>query len=262
MESQIGIIGAGNMGGAFFNGLLKKYSHEQIHICDKNADKLKETITKNCCTDVNEMISKVNTLIIAVKPQSFDELMDSLKNPIDDKLIISIMAGVTLENLMKKTGSKRVVRAMPNLPVKTCKGLTGWIKSENVGKEDSIRVREILHTVGSELEVEDEGKLDEITALSGSGPAYFYYLTEILYDKAIEFGFDHDEARMISENTFSGAASIFNDDNEPARVLKEAVTSKGGTTEAALKHLEENGFDRIFKDALEAAKNRSKELNN
>lgn len=261
METIIGIIGAGNMGAAFFNGLLKKYHHGQVHICDRNADKLKETITSNCCTDVNEMLDKVNTLIIAVKPQSFNELMDSLKKPIDDKLIISIMAGVGLENLIAKTGSKRVVRAMPNLPVKTGKGLTGWIKSQDIGNEDSIKVREILNTVGSELEVQEESKLDEITALSGSGPAYFYYLTELIYDKAREFGFDHDEARKISEQTFTGAASVFNTETHPAKEFKEAVTSKGGTTEAALSYLQQNDFDKIFKDALEAAKNRSKELN-
>jgi pyrroline-5-carboxylate reductase len=229
MEAKIGIIGAGNMGGAFFSGLLKHYSHEQIHIFDKNEEKLKATITHN----------------------SF----------IDDKLIISIMAGVSLAKLKEKTGSEKVVRAMPNLAVKSEKGLTGWIKSDAIENGDEAIVKTIFDSVGTQLEVEDESKLDEITALSGSGPAYFYYLTELLYDKAIEFGFDTEDARKISEQTFTGAASIFNHDSTSAKELKEAVTSKGGTTEAALRHLEENGFDKIFKDALEAAKNRSTELN-
>ena len=123
-------------------------------------------------------------------------------------------------------------------------------------------MKTIFDCVGTQLEVEEENKLDEITALSGSGPAYFYFLTELIYDKAIEFGFDHEDARKISEQTFTGAAAIFNHESATAKELKEAVTSKGGTTEAALKYLEENGFDKIFKDALEAAKNRSEELNN
>lgn len=262
MKAQIGIIGAGNMGGAFFSGLLKHYSHEQIHICDRDEQKLKETITHNSFTNLNDMVNGVDVLIFAVKPQSFDALIESLDKSIADKLIVSIMAGVSLEKLMSKTKSEKVVRAMPNLPVKTEKGLTGWIKSNAIENGDIAIVKTIFDSVGAQLEVEDENKLDEITALSGSGPAYFYYLTELIFDKAVEFGFDVEDARKISEQTFSGAASIFNHDSTPAKELKEAVTSKGGTTEAALNYLEENGFDKIFKDALEAAKNRSKELNN
>lgn len=250
------------MGSAFFNGLLKKYSHTQVHICDRNADKLKETVTPNCCTDVNEMIDKVNTLIFAVKPQSFDELVDSFKKPIDDKLIISIMAGITVEKLINKTGSKRVVRAMPNLPVKTGKGLTGWVKSADLSNEDIVVVREIFKCVGKEIQLEEEDQIDKITPISGSGPAFFFYLTKLLEEKALEFGFHPEDARRIAEVTFLGSADLFASERITTEEMISRVASKGGTTEKVLTHLKENNFDEIFKDALEAAKNRSKELNN
>lgn len=262
MDAKIGIIGAGNMGGAFFSGLLKHYSHEQIHICDRNQEKLKETITQNCCTNVNEMIDKVEVLIIAVKPQSFDELIGTLEKSIKDKLIISLMAGVTLAKLKEKTGAERVVRAMPNLPVKYEKGLTGWIKSGGVTADDEVIVKIILDSVGKQIEVTEEEQIDKITTLSGSGPAYFFYLTNLIEEKAIEYGFDPEDAQMIAEETFLGSAKIFQHEHLRAQDMISKVASKGGTTEKVLTHLEENGFNKIFKDALEAAKNRSKELNN
>ncbi|MFC1647671.1 pyrroline-5-carboxylate reductase [Patescibacteria group bacterium] len=243
---KIGIIGAGNMGSAFYNGLFNEF---EIYICDKNEEKL-EGLT---ALSTEELIEKCDIIILAIKPQSFEGF------DLEGKLVISIMAGISIELLIKKTNSLKVVRAMPNLPVKVEKGLTGWIATEQISNEEKDTVRKIFTSLGDEIELDSEEKIDSITALSGSGPAYFFYLAEILKQKAVKFGFNEEEAKKIAKTTFKGAAAILT--HHSPKQLREAVTSKGGTTEAAINNLIENDFDKIFEKAIDQAKNRSEELN-
>jgi len=165
-----------------------------------------------------------------------------------------------LAHLAQRTGTERVVRAMPNLPARVGKGMTGWVASEQVAADEKSFVTELFSLFGVQVPLEKEEMIDAFTAVSGSGPAYFFYLAELLEEKAKAFGFSDADARMLAGQTFLGAAAIFAEGGKTAREWREAVTSKGGTTEAALGVLQEKNIDEIMGAALNAAKKRSEEL--
>lgn len=231
---KIAIIGAGKMGTALAAQLKKKFS---VQLIDRN------TKMKQC-----------DIVILAVKPQDFDEVKINLEN----ELLISIMAGVSLKKLAEKTGAKKIVRSMPNLALRVGAGFTGWI-GKNV-KEKKL-VREIFSMFGEEIEVKKEDDLNAITALSGSGPAYFFYICELLAESAADFGFSQKDAEKIAASTLIGAAALSKNKNESFAELRKAVSSKGGTTEAALNDFAKNNFSKIFKGGVQKARARSKELN-
>lgn len=221
-----------------------------------------EIIKFNFDVQLCDRETKVNDsdiFLFAVKPQDFDLCLNNLNINLSQKTIISIMAGVSLAKLEKKTGSKKVVRSMPNLPVQVGAGFTAWIASPKI--EDKESIRKIFSGIGKEIEVYEENKLNAVTALSGSGPAYFFYICELLGEKAKELGFNESEARIIAESTFIGSAELLKVKERSSHDLRISVTSKGGTTEAAFKSFTENSFDKHFKVAIESAYNRSKELN-
>jgi len=236
----------GNMGSAIHKR-LEKLSEFELSGCDKGCD-------------INEEVKDQDILIIAVKPQSAGELFQSIITNLSDKLIISIMAGVSVEKIVKLSGSKKIVRSMPNLGVQVGKGVVGWIATEEVGDKEKELVQKIFSSMGMEVELKDENKIDEITALSGSGPAYFFYLVELLAQKAIRFGFDKDIAEKIAVATLAGSADLLVGGEKSAKEWREAVTSKGGTTEAVLNYLKDNKFGEIFSSAIDEAKKRSEEL--
>lgn len=241
------IIGLGNMGKAIFDSLTLNKEFSVIG-CDRG-------------DDINSKIEKSDIFIIAVKPQDFDELSKEITADLSHKLAISIMAGVGIKRMQNTLKMEEIVRVMPNLPLKVGKALSGWFCSKEVAKDEKEIVKKILCSFGEEIEVLEEEKIDAITALSGSGPAYFFYLTELMAEAAKEYGFSEEEAEKIAKNTFFGSAVIAEKSNDSIKTLREKVTSKGGTTEAALKHLIENKFDKTFKEAIRAAYNRAKELN-
>lgn len=259
--STIGIIGAGNMGSAFYKGLSKEFSPEAIFICDTNKEKLTELKTPHGYTDANKLLPQVDVIILAIKPQTFHEFIESLNTPIKDKLIISIMAGVSIEKIAQMTQAKKVIRSMPNLPIQIEKGVIGWIATKDVNNTDKGFVRRIFATLGNDIELNDESKIDAITALSGSGPAYFYFLCELISDKAVELGFSREEARQIAEQTFVGCALLLDTSNKTSQEWRKAVTSKGGTTEAALKYMKDKEIRKLFYAGIDEAIKRSKELN-
>lgn len=259
--NKIGIIGAGNMGSAFYKGIAKVIPEKSLYLCDKNKEKLQEISNKNICTDVNVMLEQVDTVILAVKPQSFFDLINSLKTSLKDKFIISIMAGISIEKLQKMTGASKIVRAMPNLPIQVEKGVIGWTATKEITPTDKGFIHRIFSTLGNDIELKDESKIDAVTALSGSGPAYFFYLSEMISKKAQQLGFSREEARKIAERTFVGCATLLDQGNKTTREWRKAVTSKGGTTEAALKHLGKMKVDKHFYKAIDEAIKRSKELN-
>ncbi len=202
-----------------------------------------------------EKLVESDCYILAMKPQDFIDFK------IEDKLVISIMAGVSIEKIQKGSGTKRVVRAMPNLPLKVGKALTGWIASMEVSEEEKEFAKTIFESFGEQIEVENEDKINSITALSGSGPAYFYLLAELMKNAAIGIGFRQEEADKIAKNTLIGAAELLDKSEFSLSDLRGKITSKGGTTEAAIKYLEENGLEDLVKNAINKAENRAKELN-
>jgi len=246
------------MGSAFYKSLETIFPREILHICDHNFEKIKKLNPINkYTTNVDEMIKNVDIVILAIKPQTFQKI----KLNLNSKFVISIMAGISIENL-KQTGSNKIVRSMPNLPIQVGEGTVGWIANKSVTAEQKIFVRQIFQTMGHEMELKDENMINAITALSGTGPAYFFYLTEMLTKVGTAMGLSKDHATILSQNTLIGAAKLLAEGNKTPEEWRKSVTSKGGTTAAAMAYFEDNNFIEVFAGGVKAAKHRSEELNN
>jgi pyrroline-5-carboxylate reductase len=259
MIKKIGIIGFGNMGSAIYSQLLSRFASSQLYVCDRHKDKIDALKPENVSLDYRDIISKVDIIILAIKPQSFLNWQKETLN-IQNKLVISVMAGITVDNLKNIMGCGKVARAMPNLGVQVGQGVIGWFASSQVTKQDKNDIEQIFINLGLEIEVDQEEKLNSITALSGSGPAYFYYLCELIIDKAHQFGFTDGQARKIAEQTFIGSAMLLKQGKKNSVEWREAVTSKGGTTEAALQILMAGEFKNIFFKAIDEARKKAGEL--
>ncbi|MBU1177842.1 pyrroline-5-carboxylate reductase [Patescibacteria group bacterium] len=258
MKQKIGIIGLGNMGSAFYQRLETILPAEQLFGYDKSGGSKLEM--KNKVESVQELIDKVEVVILAVKPQSLSDLAVELEGSCQNRLVISMLAGVSVAKLQDALIAERVIRCMPNLPIKVGKGVTGWIASVEATNEDKKLAQKIFSSFGYQVKVSNENMLDVVTALSGSGPAYYFYLCQILTAWAREMGFNEEEARAIAENTFRGAAKLMEPGDMSSEDWVQAVASKGGTTEAALKSFAQDKLDEIVTRGLEEAKKKSKEL--
>ncbi len=261
MNYRIGIIGAGNMGSTFFRGLSEDFPKEALFICDRNEQKFIDLKAINFTTDPKELAEEAGIVILAVKPQVFDELMKELGDGLKNKLVVSIMAGITVERLKEKTGSDRIVRSMPSLPIQVGRGITGWIATGAVTDEEKEMIQTIFSTMGYATKVADEKMIDAITVIGACGPAYFYYLAEILAKKAEDVGFSEKEARKLSEMAFTGGARLLENNDKSAKEWKEACASKGGVTEVMLRHFDDHDFAKIFNDALDTGLKRCSDLN-
>lgn len=260
MKDVIAILGAGNMGAAFYAGLHGK-NRLRINLCDHHHEKLDALDADHPFTDPAEAIENADTVFLAVKPQSAKELLSALSPALSDRLVISIMAGITLSSLQKMTRSPTVIRAMPNLGAQVKRGLTGWVASEETPAKDRAFAKELFYSVGEEIELEREELLDALTSLSGSGPAYFFLLAELLAAKAVKEGFSPAEAAVIAKETMIGSARLLESDARTPEEWRLAVTSRGGITEAALRTLKERKIDEIFFDAIDRGIVRSQGLN-
>jgi len=256
MNKNIGILGAGNMGSAIYQSLKKITTDENLHVCDSSQEKLDELNATHTYQNSEDMLAHDDIVILGIKPQTFHQLSIDCS----EKIVISIMAGVSMESL-KKTHAKKIVRTMPNLAAKVGKGVTGWIANESVTSEEKQNIQAILNTFGTSIEVQSEHMIDAITALSGSGPAYYFLLTEAIAQTAIKLGFSKEHATQIAQGTCIGAATLLEHDTKSATEWKEAVTSKGGTTAAALAYFEQQNFTQTVEGAIQAAQTRSTELN-
>ncbi len=259
-HKSIGIIGGGHMGSAIFDRLLAIMDPASLFISDTHTEKLSRFTPAQAFTDNNDMLSRVVVVFFAVKPESFDSCIRRIGVDMSDKLIISIMAGISLHVLRVKTKGERIVRSMPNLGTKIGKGLTGWVATEAMTEADKEIVRNIFEALGNHIELQDESLMNSLGAVSGSGPAYFFYLTELLEEKALAMGFTQEQARLLAETTFCGAASLLKNEKKTAKEWREAVTSKGGITEQAFMYLKDHQFGKIFHRAIDAARKRGDEL--
>lgn len=243
---NVAIIGLGNMGEAIASRL-------------EDAEGISLTrITKD--DDVNQSLEEQDVVIVAVKPQSFDPLVQSITLDLSNVLVISIMAGVTIAELQEKLGAQKVVRSMPNLGASLGESATGWVSSDTCLEEDEKVVEQVLFHLGPQFGFEDESLLDAFVAICGSGPAYFFYLTQLISEKAQEFGFTKQQAINMARQTFLGAAHVMHQsEREPSEWVKK-VASKGGVTEQAIAYMKENGFDMIFTEALQKAREKSESL--
>lgn len=240
------IIGMGNMGSAMFN-ILKLNEEFKLIGCDQEHD-------------INVDGEAADIFILAVKPQSFVDLAATIKIDLKEKLVISIMAGISIEKIQAALSCKKVVRTLPSLPLKVGKSLTIWKSDNAVSEEEKSVARNILISFGEAIEVSDEGKIDLIGSISGCGPAYFAYLGEKMADFCVKNGFSQVDADKIARQTLVGTGELVNHSGWGLKELRERVSSKGGITEAAINTLEENNFGAVFEKGVDAAVKRTNEL--
>lgn len=265
MNTRIVFIGAGRMATAIVQGLLKNkyYLPEEIACAsgnDSSGSELAEKTGIQYHKAIAPYIYEAETVVLAFKPQQFDEIDDSIANAAKDKLVLSILAGTPLTRLSNKFSTARnIVRTMPNTPGQIGAGVTAFAPHTPLEESDRKIVEEILHSLGNFHEV-NESDLDAVTALSGSGPAYVFEFAAALRDAGIHHGLDEKLSTDLAIDTLLGAAKLLASSQDSPEALRNAVTSPGGTTAAALQTLEENNFRKLIQKTLEAAKKRSIEL--
>lgn len=261
---KILVIGGGNMGLTYAKSIALNSVNASISILEKENSKIKElksTTTFNIYNEAKDCVYNAEIILLAIKPQVahlvFDEITSMVNN---NQLIISIMAGVTLNTIVTGLNIPKIVRAMPNLPSQVGCGVTGYFCAKEITNSDLQVVQQILGATGKIIETKTEDQIDAITALSGSGPAYVFYLMNAMIEQAEDFGFSSEEAKSIVLNTFSGTTTLFESSDTIAKTWIDRVTSKGGTTHAALTSFESNQVDTKIKNGVLAAYNRAKEL--
>lgn len=264
---KIGLIGAGTMGGIFVKRLLESGAvvGSQIFINDKFLEKAKALTSLykvKALDDKQELIDISDILILAVKPQDFKGLAEEIKSDIGKKeiLIISIMAGVGIKTIQKLLCCKAVVRAMPNMPSQIGKGITVWLALPKVAQNSKKQAEIILQTLGQAIETNQEKYLDMATAVSGSGPAYVFLFQELFIKAAKELGLPRNLAEKLVLGTIQGAVDLQRQTQTNPEILRKKVTSKGGTTEEALKVFESRETAKTFQLAVKAAFNKSQAL--
>lgn len=264
-EHSIGFVGAGNMANSLIRGLLAKgVSPQNLIAADIEPGKL-ETLKTECgiqTADSLEIAASVDVLVMAVKPQHMASACQQLSSSLQPQsLVISIAAGITIAHLQDWLGQGlALVRCMPNTPALVGKGATGLYANKHVSAEQKLLAEELLTAVGLALWLDGEDGIDTVTALSGSGPAYFFLLMEALEESAVSMGLDADTAKKLTYQTAVGAAELAVRSNSSIAELRRQVTSPGGTTEKAMQQFESGDFRNLVRQALLAAQNRSREL--
>lgn len=262
---KINFLGGGNMANALIGGLVKQgFAAADIRVVEPNAEsraKLADAYGVTVYASAAEADWACTTIVLAVKPQQMKEAVQPLVGQLHQQIVISIAAGLRLDSLAQWLGGYgKLVRTMPNTPALIGAGITGLCALPAVSFNEREAAERILQAVGSTVWIEDEAQIDGVTALSGSGPAYVFLFIEALQQAAAELGFTPEQARQLSIETVLGAAKLAVQSDEPASILRERVTSKGGTTEAALKVMAEQGVKAGIVAGCHAAAQRGKEL--
>ena len=265
---NITIIGGGNMGLNYAQSFLHSQvvSSRQLTIVESNPERLSYLKELNLCqviADVNEGISNEGIIVLAIKPQFTPALFNDLASHITEQhVILSIMAGITIATMQKDLKCTRVVRAMPNLPSQIGFGMTVFTSSDDVTKQDLFKIHNLLNTTGKSIYVDDEVMVDAATAISGSGPAYAFYLMNSMIDSALKMGFNKSEAELLVEQTILGTIHLYKRKEHNCEEWIDMVASKGGTTEAALNNFDSHKLQEHLKAGFDAAFKRAKELGN
>ncbi|BAO28081.1 pyrroline-5-carboxylate reductase [Sulfuritalea hydrogenivorans] len=262
---KITFIGGGNMAVALIGGLRKQgFSAAAIQVVEpfqESRDRLAETFGVRCAAAVDAAALNCEILILAVKPQQLREAVAPIRGKLTDQLVVSIAAGLRMADISRWLGNyRKVVRTMPNTPALIGAGITGLCADPSVDLEGRTAAERILKAVGSTVWIDDETKMDAVTAVSGSGPAYVFYFLEAMEAAALNLGFAPGSARQLAVETFLGAARLAEQSSESISTLRERVTSKGGTTEAALLSFGANDIAGAIEQGILAAEARGREL--
>jgi len=264
--TRVAFIGGGNMAGAILGGLIQRgLPASQIQVVEPLAavrEKLAHEYNIAAYQQAGVFLQEAGLIVWAVKPQSFAQAAAPVRSYAGQALHLSVMAGIRVAGIAAATGAARIVRAMPNTPALIGQGMTGLYAAPNVAAADRVCAEAVIRATGDALWVEEEQLLDAVTALSGSGPAYVFYVLEAMQAAGVELGLAPEQARSLAVATFAGSAALAGQASEPLATLRERVTSKGGTTHAAITALDSAGVQHAFVRALRAAAVRAKELGN
>lgn len=254
---NIGFLGAGNMGGAYIKALNREVFFYEPN---KNREEELEKSTKGKAVEnLRELIDKSDIIVLGIKPQILNTILEELKTyDLSNKIIVTMVVGIKVAHYTKYLGNIKLVRTMPNTPAQIGEGVTGAFFS-NLNEIEKLQVNEILESCGLVLEV-DEEKLDVITAISGSGPAYVFMLINALADGGVRLGLTKAEAVKVASQTFLGAAKMVLETGLHPEVLKDMVTSPGGTTAQGLSKMEEYRMRSGMIETAKATYDKAKEL--
>lgn len=263
---KIAIVGCGNMGMAFARSfvqydLVKK---ENLLLIEKSAERsavLRSQKEGVVVDTIHESVGEYDLVILSVKPQDFTAVAAELHPFLrPEQVVLSIMAGIPIGRIQEELKHLQVVRAMPNTPAMLGQGITGYCAAEGVSFQKLQRIDNLINATGRSVYLENEALMDAVTALSGSGPAYFYYLVKHMVEAGVKMGFDEGLSRLLVKQTLLGAYHLINNAEQSLDELIAAVASKGGTTEAALKVFGERALGPSLVEGILKAEERAKEL--
>ncbi|MFL5765840.1 MAG: pyrroline-5-carboxylate reductase [Bacteroidia bacterium] len=263
---KITIIGCGNMGLIYARAFLKNkiVLGEELLLAEKDGTRkqaLQELNLGRVCTVDDPKIAESDFVILAVKPQDFPVLGDELKQILAPRnIIVSIMAGMKMERIAEMLQHKCIIRAMPNSPAQLGMGMTAFTALRSLSAEQIRKAEMLLSTTGRTIYFEDENLLDAVTALSGSGPAYFFYIVKNMVEAGKQMGFDEATSAMLVKQTMLGSFHLLNTDDRSLDELIKAVASKGGTTEAAFSVFNEAKVGENLQKGIVRARDRATEL--
>ena len=262
--SAIAFIGGGNMASAIIGGLIKQGTPASrilvVEPFEEARQRLQTQFGVRVLAAADAALTEADLVIWAVKPQTFKEAAQQTRDFCTNALHLSVAAGIRSDSIANWLGTERVVRAMPNTPALVGLGQTGLFARSAVTPSEKTWVEQVVATTGALLWVKDEPLLDAVTAISGSGPAYVFFFIEAMVEAGVKMGLTAEQATQLAIGTFEGASQLAKTASEPPSVLRERVTSKGGTTYAALTSMQNAHVGELFETALRAAQIRAHEL--
>jgi len=260
----IAFIGGGNMAGAIIGGLIRQgLPAADIEVVEPFAaarDKLRTDFGIAAREIAGAALQRAGLVVWAVKPQTFKDAAAPVRAHTANALHLSVAAGIRSDSIAQWLGVERIVRSMPNTPALIGRGMTALYARPGVCAPDKARVEQVIATTGESLWVQEEAQLDAVTALSGSGPAYVFFFLEAMTQAGAQMGLTREQALRLAVGTFAGASELARTSQDPPEVLRQRVTSKGGTTHAAITSMEQDQVQALFIKALHAARQRAKEL--
>jgi pyrroline-5-carboxylate reductase len=263
-QGPIAFIGGGNMASAIIGGLIRDgLPSAQIEVVEPYEEaraKLRAQFGIEPRDRAGPALTRAALVVWAVKPQTFRDAASEARAHTGSALHLSVAAGIRSDSIAQWLGTQRIVRSMPNTPALIGKGMTALYARPGISVADKARVEQVIATTGASLWVDDEALLDAVTALSGSGPAYVFFFLEAMTRAGMEMGLTREQAYQLSAGTFAGASALALASDDPPEVLRQRVTSKGGTTYAAITSMEQDQVQALFIKALHAARQRAAEL--
>ena len=265
IQSQpIAFIGGGNMASAIIGGLLRQgLPADQIEVVEPFAEaraRLQSQFGVAAQEHAGAALARAHLVVWAVKPQTFKQAALQARSHTAAALHLSVAAGIRSDSIAAWLGTQRIVRSMPNTPALVGKGMTALFARAGATPADRSLVEQVIATTGESLWVDEESQLDAVTALSGSGPAYVFFFLEAMTKAGVEMGLSAQQALRLAVGTFVGASELARASEDPPEVLRQRVTSKGGTTYAAINSMEQDHVQALFIKALHSACDRAREL--